>query len=201
MTLLIDRFMGMFGLIFISFMGLLLNLKYIMEKPVLRPFGFVVMGLFFGMVLFFIFTLIQLKKDQDPFIKFLELLPGHNFLLKLYGSFKHYQNKKGTLIISLLLSVLNHLGNLFIIYRISHLFLIKNINWDLLLTIIPLGLITTAIPLAPAGIGVGHAAFASLYNIMENPNGADIFNLYIVLELLFCALGGISYLIYSGDNN
>ena len=96
---------------------------------------------------------------------------------------------------------MNHAGNLFIIYKISYLFEIKNIDWHLLLSIIPLGLITTVIPLAPAGVGVGHAAFGSLYNIMGNPNGSDIFNLYVILYIVFYSLGGISYLIYKGENS
>lgn len=197
MTLLIDRFIGLFGLIFLSVTGLLLSLKDFSGRPELKPFGLMIGGLFLGMVVFYILVLLPFKKVQDPFIKILGILPGHNFLLKLYRAFKLYQYEKQTLFITLLLSILNHAGNLFIIYNISHLFGTKNLDWRLLLFIIPLGFITTVIPLAPAGIGVGHAAFASLYNIMDNPNGADIFNLYIVLELMLFALGGIPYLMYS----
>jgi uncharacterized protein (TIRG00374 family) len=201
MTLLIDRFIGLFGLVFLSFIGLLLNLKYFLESPILKSLGLIIMGLFISMVVFIILIIFQFKKIQNPFIKFLELLPGHKFLFKFYRALKHYQHKKRILFIALLLSIMSHSGNLFIIHKISYLFEINNIEWHLLLSIIPLGLITTAIPLAPAGIGVGHVAFASLYDIIGNHNGADIFNLYVILYIVFYSLGGISYLIYKGENS
>ena len=63
--------------------------------------------------------------------------------------------------------------------------------------LMPVGLITVAIPLAPGGIGIGHAAFESLYQLAGFSGGADIFNLFIIVQLGVFLLGGIPYFIYS----
>lgn len=46
MTLLIDRFIGLFGLIFLSVTGLLLSLKDFSGRPELKPFGLMIGGSF-----------------------------------------------------------------------------------------------------------------------------------------------------------
>ena len=53
-------------------------------------------------------------------------------------------------------------------------------DWETQLFLMPIGLITTAIPLAPGGIGIGHVAFESLYQLVGVAGGADIFNMYII---------------------
>ena len=63
------------------------------------------------------------------------------------------------------------------------------------LFLMPIGLITTAIPLAPGGIGIGHVAFESLYQLVGVAGGADIFNMYIILQLAVYLMG--EFLIFS----
>ena len=63
--------------------------------------------------------------------------------------------------------------------------------------LMPIGLITVAIPLAPGGIGIGHAAFESLYQLAGFSGGADIFNLFVIVQLGVYLLGGIPYFLYS----
>ena len=67
------------------------------------------------------------------------------------------------------------------------------------LFLMPIGLITTAIPLAPSGIGIGHVAFESLYQLVGVAGGADIFNMYIVLQLAVYLTGGIPYFLYNSE--
>ena len=65
--------------------------------------------------------------------------------------------------------------------------------------IMPIGLITIALPVAPGGIGIGHAAFESLYQLVGLSGGADVFNLYIIVQLAVYMLGGIPYLLHSRE--
>ena len=65
--------------------------------------------------------------------------------------------------------------------------------------LMPIGLITVAIPIAPGGIGIGHAAFESLYQLAGLSGGADIFNLFIIVQLGVFMLGGIPYFLYSSN--
>ena len=64
--------------------------------------------------------------------------------------------------------------------------------------IMPIGLIVVALPIAPGGVGVGHLAFGELYRYVGISEGADIFNLFIIIQLAVYLLGVIPYLLRAG---
>jgi uncharacterized protein (TIRG00374 family) len=64
--------------------------------------------------------------------------------------------------------------------------------------IYPIGMLTSILPLAPGGIGVGHAAFASLFALFGVARGADVFNAFIVGQMVPNLLGVIPYLVEPG---
>ena len=66
---------------------------------------------------------------------------------------------------------------------------------DHALSLVPVGFITIAIPISPAGLGVGHAVFHSLLGLVGITNGADLFNLYFFMILLFNLFGVVPYLL------
>lgn len=194
MTLLIDRFIGMSSLIFISFLLLVFNLGFFSQQSETKTFAWIVSGLFFGMVLFCLFVFMKFDSGNDPLLKIISRLPANEFFIKLYNALKIYRNEKQILFVALIVSLLDQAGNLFLFYKITSLFVNVDISLLNLFTVIPLGLITTIIPLAPVGIGVGHAAFDSLYRMIGLRNGADVFNLFVVLEIIIYAIGGILFL-------
>jgi glycosyltransferase 2 family protein len=64
--------------------------------------------------------------------------------------------------------------------------------------IYPLGMLTGILPLAPGGIGVGHAAFASLFQLFGAARGADAFNVFLLGQLAPNLLGVVPYLADGG---
>ena len=63
--------------------------------------------------------------------------------------------------------------------------------------VVPLGFIVTALPLAPAGIGVGQAAFLFLFNLVTGeptPLGATAVTLFQMSVFAFGLLGALFYL-------
>jgi uncharacterized protein (TIRG00374 family) len=64
----------------------------------------------------------------------------------------------------------------------------------------PIGMLTSILPLAPGGIGVGHAAFASLFALFGAPGGADVFNVFLVGQLV-PNLGGVLPYLADGDHH
>ena len=199
LTLLIDRFFGLSGLILLAFVALLFNVDFLSGRPEIGALAFVIAGLFLGTVLFYLLVFLEFDEGRDPFIRVISKLPAKTFLDKLYKALKMYRHEKRTLFFALALSTLDQASNLYIFYRITGLIEISNISAQMLLTVVPLGLITTVIPVAPVGIGVGHAAFDSLYRMIGYSSGADVFNLFIALEVMCFVLGGILFLSYS-DN-
>jgi glycosyltransferase 2 family protein len=198
MTMFIDRFTGLFGLIVMSFSALIINWEFIQTRPELKSVALIIEILFIITLLFYILVAYQFPADKDPFIRLIRVLPKNRYFLRLYTSFKNYQNHKRILFGTLILSVLAHSCIAYIFYIIANLLGSNSVGMTTQMLIMPIGIISIAIPLAPGGIGVGHAVFESLYGFVGIQGGADIFNLYIVLQLTINMFGGIVYLFYNG---
>ena len=199
MTLIIDRFTGLFGLIVLAFITLVFNFQIIFDQPNLQPLAFSIIGLFIGTVIFYTIVLFPFKEGRDPFIKIINKLPKKETFLKIYTTFKVYQNHKKILFWTLFLSTIVQF-----LVAIAFVIIIKtlgidNVNFATQMFIMPIGLITVAIPVAPGGIGVGHVAFDTLYQMVGVSGGADIFNLFVIIQLSVYLLGGVVYFIYNNE--
>lgn len=198
-TLLIDRLSGLFGLIVMAFFALVFNFEFVQKNETFTPLAMVISGLFLGTIIFYIIVLFPFEKSKDPFIFLFDKLPGRNLIIKIYLAFKSYQHHRVTLLITLLISISIHSIIAILFFQISVMVGITNLDIATQFFIMPIGLITIAIPLAPGGVGVGHAAFDQLYQLVGVSGGADIFNLFIILQLSVFLLGGIPYLFYSNE--
>lgn len=196
LSLLIDRFTGLFGLILMAFFSMLANWSWIQANPKMEPLVFVIFLLFLGTLLFYGIILFPFEQERDPFIRLLRKVPFGSFFLKVYTTFKMYQHRWKSLLSTLLLSVLTHCLTAYLFIQVSQLLGHKELDFMLQLLVMPLGLLFIAVPVAPGGIGVGHFAFESLYGMVGIANGANIFNLYIILQLAVNLFGGILYLFY-----
>lgn len=199
MTLLIDRFVGLFGLVVMAFIALIFNLEMIWNQSSLHPLAWSITALFVTTLIFYGIALYPFAEGRDPFIRLISRLPGKEFLLKVYLAFKSYQHRKPTLVITLLLSITIHTLIGLIFYEVSKMMGIQEMGLATQFFLMPVGLITVAIPIAPGGIGIGHAAFESLYLLAGFAGGADIFNVFVIVQLSVFLLGGIPYFLYSGN--
>jgi uncharacterized protein (TIRG00374 family) len=199
MTLVIDRFVGLFGLIVMAFLALLFNLDVIWSQQTLHALAWMIIAMFAGTVLFYGFALFPFKQGRDPFVRLLSRLPANNFTLKVYHAFKGYQHQKSILLVTLLLSIGIHCLIALLFFQMAQLMEMKGMSLATQFFIMPIGLITIAIPIAPGGVGIGHVAFESLYQMAGLSGGADIFNLVIIVQLGVFLLGGIPYLLYSNE--
>jgi uncharacterized protein (TIRG00374 family) len=197
MTLLIDRFVGLFGLIVMAFLALVLNLELILSQERLHSLAWMITVLFGGTVVFYTIALFSFKEGRDPFIRLFQRLPAKKISLKVYSAFKSYQHQKTTLLLTLLLAIVIHTLIALLFFQVAQLMGIEEMDLATQFFLMPIGLITVAIPLAPGGIGIGHAAFESLYQLAGFSGGADIFNLFIIVQLGVFLLGGIPYFLYS----
>ena len=94
MTLLIDRFVGVFGLIVMAFLSLVLNYELILSQERLYSLAGMITVLFGCTVLFFTIVMYPFKDGYDPFIQLFRCLPGKKFSLKVYSAFKSFQHQK-----------------------------------------------------------------------------------------------------------
>ena len=199
MTLLIDRIVGLFGLIVMAFLALVLNLELILSQERLHSLAWMITVLFGATVVFYAIAVFPFKEGRDPFIRLFQRLPAKKISLKVYSAFKSYQHQKSTLLLTLLLAIGIHTLIALLFFQVANLMGLKEMELATQFFLMPIGLITVAIPIAPGGIGIGHAAFESLYQLAGFSGGADIFNLFVLAQLGVYLLGGIPYFLYSSE--
>jgi uncharacterized protein (TIRG00374 family) len=197
MTLLIDRIVGLFGLIVMAFLALVLNLELILSQERLHSLAWMITVFFGATVVFYAIAVFPFKEGRDPFIHLFQRLPAKKISLKVYSAFKSYQHQKSTLLVTLLLAIGIHTLIALLFFQVANLMGLKEMELATQFFLMPIGLITVAIPVAPGGIGIGHAAFESLYQLAGFSGGADIFNLFVIVQLGVYLLGGIPYFFYS----
>ncbi len=199
MTLVIDRFVGLFGLIVMAFIALIFNLDLILSQEKMHFLAWMITSLFLLTVLFYFIAMFPFKKGHDPFIRLFKILPASKLTIKVYSAFKSFQHQKTTLMLTLMIAIGIHSLIALIFFQLANLIGVKDINLATQFFLMPIGLITVAIPIAPGGIGIGHVAFESLYQLAGLSGGADIFNLFIIVQLGVFMLGGIPYFLYSSE--
>ncbi len=199
MTLLIDRFVGLFGLIVMAFLALVFNMELILSQENMHSLAWMIAVLFLLTVLFYFIAMFPFKEGHDPFIRLFNKLPASKLTIKVYSAFKRFQHQKKILLLTLVLAIGIHSLIALIFFQVAHLIGVKEMNLATQFFLMPIGLITVAIPIAPGGIGIGHVAFESLYQLAGFSGGADIFNLFIIVQLGVFMLGGIPYFLYSNE--
>jgi len=165
----------------------------------MMPLVYSILFLFAGTVVFYGIIFYPFSEGKDPFIRIIGHLPKKEMLLKIYTTFKLYQNHKLALFATLFISIVIHISVTFAFFMITGAIGISNLKIATQMFIMPIGLITIAIPIAPGGIGVGHVAFDRLYALVGISGGADIFNLFIIIQLVVNLVGGLIYFFYSSD--
>lgn len=195
-TLLLDRILGMSGLICVSFFAMVFNAKTLFAWPQLRPLVLFISLLWLGVVLFYPFILIDTKLART-IQKFLTKLPMGPIFTKFFAAVKAYETSRHHILFGLALSVVIHSTSVASIWILaSALGGYESITAGQFLFLVPLGLLVTAIPIAPAGLGTGHYAFYFLLSLVGPKTGADLYTGFVSLQILMSLIGGIFYLRY-----
>ncbi|MCO4792474.1 MAG: flippase-like domain-containing protein [Bacteriovoracaceae bacterium] len=197
-SVLLDRIIGLIGLLFL--LGLF-SVVYFSEitgiSPQLNKLLYVNSLLFLGVIFFFI-SLFLPEKIQLTLRGFAIRIPviGNKIDNTLEQVWLIGKNKKAVLSCALISMVLQFM-NVCALYTVSYPFIEGSLPLAYAFTFIPIGFIAVAIPISPAGLGVGHMAFDSLFGYFNISGGANFFNLYFI-SLVFINLFGFIPYILSG---
>lgn len=190
MSIFIDRIIGLEALLILAFMTLLFNYKFIIANPALRALlpgiGICILGSFAAAAAVFS------KRTKNIFIAIgfktlLAFLPKRDILINSYNALHSYSSNKKKLAQALMISFLTHMIMLYIFYIIG-----REIGETLIpflgyCSIVPAGVIALSIPIAPAGIGIGQAAFYNLfkwYGEQSGTFGATIITVYQLIQIM-----------------
>ena len=194
-SILIDRVMGLSGLILLVGMSsLVFGKKISANAPAMIPLlninyllmGLVVLG--FG-VFFYSHHIVR-----NILVK-LQTIAMAGLFEKIIGLWDDLVMIRKHMIKAVALSVLIQFMAVVIFWSLIAPFVGDHMNFVQALAFIPIGLMTLALPVAPSGLGVGHAIFQKLFELSGITNGASLFNLYFFVTLVVNLFGVIPYLV------
>ncbi len=195
MTVVMDRVLGLIGLLFLLGIFSLVHYSYLSKISSnlthLINFNFL---LFLGALLFLV-SLFLHKKIQKKISSLVIKIPliGQK-LTKTFEQVWLIGESKTCVMNCLLLSFLSHSLNILAFYTISSPFYDIPLSLGHAFTFMPLGLMAIAVPISPAGLGVGHAVFNTLFSYYGVSNGASLFNLHFLAYVSINLFGIIPYL-------
>lgn len=163
-TVLIDRLVGLFGLVLTSLTAMVFNWDLVLSKPHLVSIAFAVVALAAAFTVFFGFALSR-RIYSHPWVgKVLSSLPAEKTIRKIYEAVHTFRHHPRQFIYALLLTAPSSLMTLAFFYLIGHAIGGEDVPFSVYAFAAPLGLIVSALPISPAGVGVGQAAFLVLFN-------------------------------------
>lgn len=194
-TVLVDRILGLIGLLCILGISSLYYYSEIISLSAqmsnLIHFN---IFLFAGAISFIIFLFIP-RGFQEKLLLLADIIPfiGEK-IRKTLTSFWTIGDHKGVLFKCIIFSIGLQALSFYAFYLVSSPFYSQPIPYQYIVTFIPLGFMATAIPIAPAGLGIGHAAFDKLFSLAGISGGASFFNLFFLILITVNFLGLIPYL-------
>jgi uncharacterized protein (TIRG00374 family) len=196
-SILLDRVMGVFGLVIVAASPIVLFGPHVWEIVELRKIIVPVLALFACVVAFFVYVMLS---SWGPFALLrrkaavLESNRVCGTLLQAYDAWTGYRNRPGILAATLALSIGNFLCMTGVAMLCGHAIGETHLTVMQYFLLVPIGLLATAIPVAPAGLGVGHAAFNWLFQLAGSSNGPELFTMMVAIQILFNLTGVFFYL-------
>lgn len=197
-SVVIDRIFGLFGLI-IS-LGLFSILNFSTFSTFSEDINFILyinFALLTCVITGLSLLLVTPEKISNVFKFFIkkEVTKGlFESLLKIWNELSELRSS--IVLLTFISTIIQSLA-VFTFWYISIPYADNNFDLSIAFSIVPIGFLGIAIPIAPSGLGVGHALFQKLFEVIKVSNGASLFNIYFFFTLMINLFGIIPYLRYS----
>ncbi len=193
-TVLIDRFVGIMGLVVLAMGALLVESRRALGAGVANSIVVpttVVLGI---LTAAFGFLAADHSLGRGTLSAITRRFPRTSILLRLYDALRGDGGNLSSMVRGLGWSLLGHLLVVMSFAALVYALGERRLSLTDFLFLVPVGLFLAQVPIAPAGIGVGHAAFYSLFALRGSHVGAAAFSLYIVVRFL-SSLPGWAYFV------
>jgi uncharacterized membrane protein YbhN (UPF0104 family) len=191
-SILMDRVSGLIGLFFLGTAMALFNLGETLRNPATRILGaLVVAGFAGGLAGLYAAIFAGDRLSRWTFLP--------RVLRTVFAALHEYRVKPGVAPAALALSVANQTISCLSLYLALRSTGVVGVPAGQFFLIAPLGFAATAVPVAPAGIGVGQAAFFALFHIVAPAYasaGTAAFTAFQAITILLCLSGLIWYIPY-----
>lgn len=191
--LILDRIIGLFGLLLLPLLLIALFPEMLASEKVLQGLLGISLVLVLGMV---IFTLIAFKSDIDN-IRILNWIwrkvPMAKLFQRAVSTIHSYRDYKGTLMLAVLFSLILQLCMIGAMLALAEATNPLGANYKMII-LIPLGFLANSLPVTPGGIGVGEVALDKLFGLFGLQGGAEILLSWRLIMVLTGILGLVYYL-------
>jgi uncharacterized membrane protein YbhN (UPF0104 family) len=194
MSVLFDRILGLIGLLFLMGIFSLATYSNLTHRsPAIGHLINLNFLLFIGVIVFLIWMFAP-RSWQEKFLTIANKVPllGPRIHKTLESIWKF---SKQSIVWGLLYSMAAQGLGVMSFWLITQAYYVEPISFAEAFTFIPLGLIAIAVPIAPAGLGIGHAIFDTLFGLFQIPKGASLFNLHFLIYVTVNLAGVIPYLL------
>lgn len=196
-SVLMDRVIGLFSMVLLAIFIMLSNWSSVSQIPQLK---FILSILWFILAAFMLFWLIVFnpKINKHPgLLKFVEKLPGSKSMIKIIHSLSSYGRAPMAFATSLGLSLVAQLSSVCFFYVAGLGLGFHEVSFTTYLFVVPIGFMIQAIPIAPAGIGIGQAAFLFLFNAAAQTDsvlGPSTITAFQITTFCYGLIGAFCYL-------
>ncbi len=191
-SLLVDRLAGIVSLLLICVAGLLLRPSMLEDPRLGTLLGVSLAGLaaVFAMVL-----ILRIYPQPNELLRrAAERLHLHVAVDKLYAEARHYAMSVRLQALAIFISMINQGLMVWGYILFGNTLRMETVTVADYLVFVPLGVLTTMLPVAPVGLGVGHVAFLTLFQLAGSREGANLFSLCTAVVILWSLAGGLFYL-------
>jgi uncharacterized protein (TIRG00374 family) len=203
-TVLIDRALGLFGLIL--FVAVLGSIAWVADNPQiaanrdLQRMIKITALISVGTIIGFLALGLLPQRRADRFAGRLRWIPKiGGSLAEFWCAVWMYRQRLRTMVICVVLSALSHFGLVFAFHSASQIFPAANPDSEATLpeqfVIAPIGFIAQALPISPGGVGVGEAVFAWLYKLSGRDPSRGV-SARLALRVVEWIIGLIGYIVY-----
>ena len=195
-TVFFDRVVGLFGLVIVGGILSIFNYEQLVSKSEdIKPLLFANYVLF-GLVIIGVISLFILKDLPNKLAHRVQGVKVIGMIaVKLETIWDGLYSFRKRMIILIIFSIVVQTLAVSLFWFITHPFSTSEFTLNNAFSLVPIGFISIAIPIAPAGLGVGHAVFDKIFQIVDITNGANLFNIYFFYVIASGLTGILPYLL------
>lgn len=191
-VMLLDRVIGLFALILWPLLVLPI-FGTVRALPAVQVLATAAAAVLFGMLLLLVVVFSDWLRESALVRWMFARLPLGGLVERMVDTVRDYRRRPGALIWAGLISLFAHTLSIGVVVLLARVVLGDNFDWAVT-ALIPLGFLANALPLTPGGLGVGEAAFDSLFSLAGLSHGAVVLIGWRLLLLLPALLGLVVYL-------
>jgi uncharacterized protein (TIRG00374 family) len=177
-----DRLIGLYCMILMGALAMLIDYDHVQGNTDLKLIFTSMISIWLVFTTFLLISFSnRLQKKISLILNQLEKFKIGQFLKKIYSAVFEYSKSKSAVIKAVLLTLLAQVLGILIFYVIGETLMPGQLPLSLYFIASPIGFIITALPITPGGVGLGQAAFYSLFNLYYD--GAGVVGVTAVTSL------------------